>query len=242
MPVIVRFMLRHAEERGRRAGAGRGRARDAGDSEKRARPSPDDGRGQGRDGAQARRAAAWRGRRYALTALVACALAVLLAVVSADRVGDRDGTVPRRAAGPLARGDDKKPSTAPSSSGAVGAGPRLGLGLATAARCGPEVSSPGGPTARTCVMAQGRDIWARTSYRTTSGERLVATLTLTGPGGRTVRTRCTLDGGDEQGTCETPREHTGDAAAYTAVAELTRAGDAGPLLRSMVNSPSEHGG
>ena len=64
----------------------------------------------------------------------------------------------------------------------------------------------------------------------------MAALTLTGPGGRTVRTRCTLDGGDEPATCDTPREHTGDAAAYTAVAEFTRAGGAGPLLHSGVNS------
>ncbi|GHF70027.1 hypothetical protein GCM10018787_18200 [Streptomyces thermodiastaticus] len=162
MPVIARFMLRHAEERGRRAGAGRGLARDAGGSEKRARRSPGDSGEHGRDGADARRVDGRRGRRYALTALVACALAVPPAVVSADRVGDRDGTVPRHAVRPLARGDDTMPSAAPSSSGTAGAGPWLGLGLAIAARCGPEVSSPGGLAARTCVMARGRDIWART--------------------------------------------------------------------------------
>ncbi len=174
-----------------------------------------------------------------------------LAVASAGQVGDRGGAVPRVAAvRPPAHGDDKLPSALPSSSpragagGAAGAGPLLlGLGLATAARCGPEVSSPDGVEAQTCVLTQGSDTWARTYYRNATGEHLVAALTLMGPGDRTVRTRCSLGGDDEPGTCETPREHTRDAAAYTAVAEFARAGGVGPLLlRSGSNSPARNGG
>jgi hypothetical protein len=179
---------------------------------------------------------------------VAGALAVPLAVASAGQVGDRGGAVR-----PPVHGDDKLPSAAPAlprsspragAGSAAGAGPLLlGLGLATAARCGPEVSSPDGVEAQTCVLTQGPDTWARTYYRNATGEHLVAALTLMGPGDRTVRTRCSLGGDDEPGTCETPREHTRDAAAYTAVTEFARAGGVGPLLlRSGSNSPMKNGG
>jgi hypothetical protein len=117
--------------------------------------------------------------------------------------------------------------------------PALGPGLPTAARCGPELSSPDGIEVQTCVVTQAADIWARTYYRNATGEALDAVLSLMGPGDRTVRITCAVGAEDEPGTCETPREPArGDLAAYTAVAEFARRAGQGPLLlRSGSNSP-----
>jgi hypothetical protein len=117
--------------------------------------------------------------------------------------------------------------------------PALGPGLSTAARCGPELSSPDGIEVQTCVVTQAADIWARTYYRNATGEALDAVLSLMGPGDRTVRITCAVGAEDEPGTCETPREPArGDLAAYTAVAEFARRAGQGPLLlRSGSNSP-----
>ncbi|MEU6481250.1 hypothetical protein ABZ858_31150 [Streptomyces sp. NPDC047017] len=171
--------------------------------------------------------------------IVVCAVVLPLAVASAGQVGDR-GDAPS-APRALPRGDDKLPSAAPGGSRSPSL---LGLGLATAARCGPQVSSPAGVEAQTCVLTQGADTWARTYYRDTTGGPLDAALTLMGPGDRTVRTHCALDGDDEPGMCETPREHTrGAPADYTAVAEFAgRAGHGPLLLRSGSNSPAETDG
>ncbi|MEU0602443.1 hypothetical protein ABZ484_30060 [Streptomyces sp. NPDC006393] len=188
-------------------------------------------------------------------AVVACAFAVPLAVASAGQVGDRGGAGASSAVRPQARGDDKVPSAAPvlPRSSGTPTPVLLGLGLATAARCGPEVSSPEGVEAQTCVLTQGAESWGRTYYRNASGEPLDAALTFMGPGDRTVQIHCALDGDDEPGTCETPRERTrGMPSACTAVAEFARRegrddrdgrGGHGPLLlRSGSNSPVETGG
>ncbi|MEU1004810.1 hypothetical protein [Streptomyces tibetensis] len=107
----------------------------------------------------------------------------------------------------------------------------LGQGLSTAVRCGPELSSPEGVEAQTCVVTQGVETWARTYYRNTTGEALDAALSLMGPGDRTVRMTCALEAEDEPGTCETPRQPArGNPAAYTAVAEFAERGGQGPLL------------
>ncbi|MFE4962345.1 hypothetical protein [Streptomyces sp. NPDC056660] len=155
-----------------------------------------------------------------------CAVALPLTVASAGQVGD--------AAGHPARSDDEK-LPAPVRSPLV-----LGLGLATAARCGPELTSPGGVEAQTCVMAQGADTWARTYYRNATGADLEPVLSLMGPHGRTVQTHCAADAADEPATCETPREHArGALDAYTAVTEFAaRDGDGPLLLRSASNSAS----
>ncbi|MFE9169327.1 hypothetical protein ACFYNZ_07340 [Streptomyces kebangsaanensis] len=176
-----------------------------------------------------------RVRLLALLAVVAGAVALPLAVASAGQVGDRSPAAARPAVRPLPRGDDKVPSAGPGRSPLL-----LGLGLATAARCGPEVTSPDGVEAQTCVLTQGQDTWARTYYRNTTGRPLDADLALMGPGERTVRAHCAPDGDDEPGTCETPREHVrGAPMAYTAVAELAERGADGPLLlRSGSNSPA----
>ncbi|WP_373314822.1 hypothetical protein [Streptomyces longispororuber] len=112
----------------------------------------------------------------------------------------------------------------------------------TLARCGPELSSPDGVEAQTCVLSQGADTWARTYYRNATGEDLTAVLSMMGPQGRTVQMHCVVGADDEPGACDTPKERTaGPAAHYTAVAEFaTESGDA-LLLRSGSNSSGPQG-
>lgn len=102
-----------------------------------------------------------------------------------------------------------------------------------ASHCGPELTSPDGVEAQTCVLTEGPDTWARTYYRNATGQALDAVLTLMGPGGRTVQVHCSVTAQDEPGACETPRERgRGAVSAYTAVAEFAGAGegDSTPLL------------
>ncbi|MER6783603.1 hypothetical protein ABT330_02885 [Streptomyces sp. NPDC000658] len=201
-------------------------------------------------------------RLLALGGAVAGAIALPLAMASAGPVGDEertaDATVTRaldmsdpRAArstaphaaephGPRAggRSDPKAPPAVPSRSPLL-----LGLGLATAARCGPELTSPDGVEAQTCVLSQGEDTWARTYYRNATGRALDAFLSLMGPAGRTVQTNCAVGAEDEPQSCETPHERSrGNLPAYTAVAEFARASEGGPLLlRSGSNSRTDTG-
>lgn len=173
-------------------------------------------------------------RLVALGGAVVCALALPLAMASAGSVGD-EGRAAVRAAG---RTDPKAPSAEPSGSPLL-----LGLGLATAARCGPELASPDGVEAQTCVLTQGDDTWARTYYRNATGRALSAVLSFMGPGGRTVQMRCVVGAEDEPGSCETPRERTrGALDAHSAVAEFAGATGEGPLLlRSGSNSRAGSG-
>ncbi|MGW0751860.1 hypothetical protein [Streptomyces sp. NPDC002587] len=110
----------------------------------------------------------------------------------------------------------------------------------TDSRCGPEVSSPHGVEAQTCVLVADGQTWGRSYYRNTSGRALDAVLAVMGPGGRTVQIRCALGGGDEPGLCETPKEDSmGAPASYSAVAEFAVPDDEGQLLlRSGSNSPA----
>ena len=112
-------------------------------------------------------------------------------------------------------------------------------------KCGPELASPEGIEAQTCVLAEGPDTWARTYYRNATGQELDAFLTLLAPGGRTVQVRCPVAAQDEPGTCETPRERgKGKATAYTAVAEFAGTGEGSStplLLRSGSNSADTEG-
>ncbi|GAA2269368.1 hypothetical protein GCM10010145_49810 [Streptomyces ruber] len=122
------------------------------------------------------------------------------------------------------------------SAGAVSPG-LLDLGLATTARCGSALSSPGGVEAQTCVLRQDDETWARAYYRNATGRRLSSVLSLMSPDGRSVRMHCTVGAQDEPGVCETPKERgKGGLEAYTAVAEFATAGPdgadtgRGPLL------------
>ncbi|MET8942859.1 hypothetical protein ABZX30_04520 [Streptomyces sp. NPDC004542] len=175
-------------------------------------------------------------RLLALAGVVVCAVALPLTVASAGQVGDARPAAVRTSqhAGDATPGADAKdPSSAPTPSPLL-----LGLGLATAARCGPELTAPDGAEAQTCVMTQGAQTWARAYYRNATGEALDAVLSFMGPGGHTVQVRCAVGADEEPGTCETPREPVkGGPDAYTAVAEFAARGADGPLLlRSGSNS------
>ncbi|MFE9448674.1 hypothetical protein [Streptomyces sp. NPDC006739] len=184
-------------------------------------------------------------RLLALVGVVACAVALPLAVASAGQVGEAGPAVAHDTPGDRTgqRADAKDPSATPDPAGSP---LLLGLGLATAARCGPELSSPDGVEAQTCVLTQGADTWARTYYRNTTGKELDSVLSLMGPGGRSVETRCATGTDDEPATCDTPREHTrGSLDGYTAVNEFAARGTGGGsgrlLLRSGSNSATAHG-
>ncbi|WP_327316290.1 hypothetical protein [Streptomyces sp. NBC_01235] len=197
-------------------------------------------------------------RLLALGGAVAGAIALPLAMASAGPAEDEGRAAQvadTRAAGAVAPHADARSDGAPDARSADRTDPKappvptsrspllLGLGLATAARCGPELTSSDGVEAQTCVLSQGEDTWARTYYRNATGRALDAFLSLMGPAGRTVRTSCAVAAEDEPETCETPHERTrGELAAYTAVAEFARASDDGPLLlRSGSNSQADTG-
>jgi hypothetical protein len=167
---------------------------------------------------------------------VACAVVLPLAMASAGQVGDEGRPPVRDAVRPSAGADAAAPSAAPAGSPLPRA-PHPGPGPATAARCGPELTSPGGVEAQTCVLTRSGESWARTYYRNATGATLDAVLSLMGPGGRSVLMRCAVPAEDDPGICETPRERTrAELDGYTAVAEFAeRAGD-GLLLRSGSNS------
>ncbi|MEU1478751.1 hypothetical protein ACFYZ8_35735 [Streptomyces sp. NPDC001668] len=198
-------------------------------------------------------------RLLALSGAVVCAVALPLAVASAGQVGDGGRTAVRDLVRPSAVPSAVQPSAEPPAARSsadpsavrrspaddykaplAGAGRSpllLGLGLATAARCGPELTSPDGIEAQTCVLTQGEQTWARTYYRNATGAALDAVLSFMEPGGRTVQLRCPVGAGDEPDSCETPRERTqGAPAGYTAVAEFARRGTEPLLLRVGSNS------
>ncbi|GGX92828.1 hypothetical protein [Streptomyces hiroshimensis] len=130
-----------------------------------------------------------------------------------------------------------------------------GSAVSASARCGPELTSPEGVEAQTCVLEQRNETWARTYYRNATGAPLRAVLTLMGPDGRTVQVQCRTTASDDPDGCETPRARTvrtiraeGEGAAgdepggdpYEAVAEIATA-DGKLLLRSGSNSAEERG-
>ncbi|WP_367129807.1 MULTISPECIES: hypothetical protein [Streptomyces] len=111
------------------------------------------------------------------------------------------------------------------------AGSAAGPSGPASARCGPELTSPEGVEAQTCVLEQGNETWARTYFRNATGAPLRAVLTLMGPDGRTVQVHCRTTASDDPDGCETPRARTVRSAEaaragargedpYTAVAEI----------------------
>ncbi|MEU5521047.1 hypothetical protein ABZ759_10240 [Streptomyces sp. NPDC047860] len=161
----------------------------------------------------------------------ACAFALPLKVESAGTAGRRSASGPANPA-PAVRSAPPGDGTARTATTGAPASPAPHL--STAQRCGPAVSSPDGIEARTCVVAQGEEVWSRTYYRNATGEPRAAALSFMGPGGRTVRTHCAVDAGDEPALCETPRER-GGLARHTAVAEFAYRAGRGLLLRSGSN-------
>ncbi|MFD6346452.1 hypothetical protein ACFWF9_17245 [Streptomyces roseolus] len=149
-----------------------------------------------------------------------------------DRTGESARpAVPKEAPPPAGAAAEAAPASAAAE--AAGTPERV-------SRCGPEVASPEGVEAQTCVLSEGPDVWARTYYRNATGREIDAILTLMAPGDRTVQVRCPVPARDEPGTCETPREPgTGAARAHTAVAEFAgkeEGGEAPLLLRSGSNT------
>ncbi|MER6995277.1 hypothetical protein [Streptomyces sp. NPDC000410] len=140
----------------------------------------------------------------------------------------------------------KSPGTSPKTSSETLSGTLPEPGR-THARCGPALTSPAGVEAQTCVLTEGRDTWARTYYRNSTGAALSTVLSLMGPGGRSVQTYCEADveAADAPAACETPREKArGEAGEYAAVAEFVSSeelGDEPLLLRSGSNSPGSAG-
>ncbi|MEU1049037.1 hypothetical protein ABZ400_28270 [Streptomyces sp. NPDC005897] len=131
--------------------------------------------------------------------------------------------------------------------GLVPARSPLPPGPALAARCGPELTSPAGVEAQTCVLARGTETWARTYYRNATGGPLESVLSLMGPDGRSVRISCAVGVEDAPGTCETPPEDTeaasgGGLAGYTAVAEFAHRAGYGPLLLRAGSGTDDGGG
>lgn len=117
------------------------------------------------------------------------------------------------------REDEKAPLPAASGSPLL-----LGLGLATAARCGPDLNSPDGVEAQTCVLTQGEETWARTYYRNATGAALDAVLSLMGPGARSVQMHCVVGADDEPDSCETPRQQTRGCRTTTRRSRSSRPG------------------
>ncbi|MCD9143670.1 hypothetical protein [Streptomyces albireticuli] len=113
-------------------------------------------------------------------------------------------------------------------------------------RCGPELSSPAGVEAQTCVLERGGETWGRTYFRNATGGPLTAVLTLMGPDGRTVQVHCRTGASDDPDGCETPHRPTVRGASgerdggggYAAVAEFASA-EGNLLLRSGSNSPGD---
>ncbi|MGW7415378.1 hypothetical protein [Streptomyces sp. NPDC054863] len=184
-----------------------------------------------------------------LSAVVVFTVLLPLAVASAGPAGSEgEGVDPAEGVPASVTDDQKARQSGKALSGqtpGLVAELRTGLPGRTHAQCGPEVASPEGVEAQTCVLAEGRDTWARTYYRNATGGELDAVLALMGPAGRTVRMHCAVGAGDEPGSCETPHEQEGGGGAgtgkaepwkYTAVSEFA-APDEGPLLlRSGSNS------
>ncbi|MEU9554427.1 hypothetical protein [Streptomyces fumanus] len=169
-----------------------------------------------------------------------------------DGTGTEDATGPEGDAGAAAAGGGTPAGYGegprPAGRDALDAGPSptataLAPGLATTARCGPELASPEGIEAQTCVLTQGERTWGRTYYRNVTARPLDAVLSLLGPAGRTLRARCPVAAGDAPESCDTPRERVrGPAGSYTAVAEFADRAGYGPLLlRTGSNSPRRTG-
>ncbi|MFC5719845.1 hypothetical protein ACFP1Z_06585 [Streptomyces gamaensis] len=196
-------------------------------------------------------------RMVALASAVALAVIMPLAAATAGPAGPRH---PQRDPGGVREGGHRPAEQPARQRGAArdapadvrpdaGRGPLAALGvpapgaqLHDSARCGPELTSPEGVEAQTCVLEEGRDTWARTYFRNATGGPLTAVLTLMGPDGRTVQVRCRTGVSDDPDECETPRSASARGPEpYEAVTEV--ASEEGKLLlRSGSNSPEEQKG
>ncbi len=114
-----------------------------------------------------------RVRLYGLAGVVVCAVVLPFAVASAGPPGGAEQENPPavRLLSQGGDGDGKAPEGADRAPAAAARSP-LPPGPATAVRCGPELTSPEGVEAQTCVVTQGTETWARTYYRNATGHPL----------------------------------------------------------------------
>ncbi|MFF9913370.1 hypothetical protein [Streptomyces sp. NPDC013457] len=197
-------------------------------------------------------------RMIGLGAVVVCATLLPLVALAGEAVGPGpDGDAKPRAEEAGRRADDgllpglglgaqeAPPAPAPPEPSSPSAARAPSDVPGRASHCGPDLTSPDGIEAQTCVLTEGPDTWARTYYRNAGGQQLDSLLTLMGPGGRTVQVRCAVPAQDEPGACETPREPSrGAASAYSAVAEFAGSGEGGstPLLLRAGSNMAATGG
>lgn len=197
-------------------------------------------------------------RMIALMSALALAVGLPIAAATAGPASSGDSNADAKAdakadantkagSGDSASGENSavRPDKTSGASGIIGLLPRLGLPDATGlsgsrATCGPELSSPEGVEAQTCVLTDRNQTWARTYYRNATGEPLHGVLTLMRSDGRTVQVHCPVGAEDEPATCETPREplakEAGRLSSYGAIAEIASADKERLLLRSGSNS------
>lgn len=191
-------------------------------------------------------------RTTAVASAVALALALPLAFAkSSTQQTDSPAAPPPAAAGTEsgAEGDDggspagpgRASEPAPGGRGASGGPEQPGSPAGPAdTDCGPAIRAPEGVEARTCLVTEGTDTWARVYYRNGSGEPLRGELTVHDPAGGTVEVRCEVPATEAHGVCETPRVPTVDDSAvssYSATAELAGPGAEGALLRAASPRP-----
>ncbi|MEU3874920.1 MULTISPECIES: hypothetical protein [Streptomyces] len=206
-------------------------------------------------------------RMIALASAVVLAVVLPLAVATAGPAGrakERAGRAPQgrsgSGTGPAARAAALRPMGGARGAGAEHPGdadgwdgPALGLsampgltgpaaGAGGVSRCGPELTSPEGVEAQTCVLGQDRETWGRTYYRNATGAPLTGVLSLMSPDGRTMQVNCRLAATDDPDMCETPHRATVRGhGSYAAVAEIAST-EGKLLLRSGSNSPEDDAG
>ncbi|MFG3254110.1 hypothetical protein [Streptomyces sp. NPDC048172] len=192
-------------------------------------------------------------RLVALASTVALAVALPLAAATAGQ----DAPAP---ASPPATDGKGGPETGPEPEREPGqrqeqrgaSGPESGEGSGTLSRrladegrpnsvCGPEITSPEGVEAQTCVLTQGDATWARAYYRNATNGELATVLTLMRPDGRATRVRCAMPAAGEPGLCETPRVPVTEGEEATAVAEVASR-DGERLLLRAGSAPGGPGG
>ncbi|WKX71652.1 hypothetical protein [Streptomyces sp. XD-27] len=192
----------------------------------------------------------WTSSRLPSRVRMCVLLGVVLLAASLPLVGAAAGSADRenrrrdREERPRDRKDLDKggPHVAPDIGRDLSAGPdfhrRAGF---TSAACGPELASPEGVEAQTCVMRRGGDTWARTYYRNATDAPLALVLTFMRPDGLTRQVHCAVAPDDAPGACDTPWEPgIGRVASAVvgagAVAEVTSP-QGRLLLRSGSNPP-----
>ena len=149
------------------------------------------------------------------------------------------------ARGPAAPRGERGSGTGVADGRKSGRGTHAADGAALVSSCGPELTSPEGLTAQTCVLSEEHETWARAYYRNETNSPLRGALTLTRPDGSSLRADCEVAAAGDPGMCETPREKSrqrsmpkadGEGRRYAAMTEVGSLDGERLLLRSGSNS------